>query len=133
VVAPEPADVAVVEADPFDLPSWLGEEEVTWRAASSVRGSHTVPGELLGGEQAVECDLLAVDVAYPRPVLSNAWRRCAHQQWTHGQVLLVQYDGRLTLAVPGTEFSADRVLECLSRFAKAVGATPTRFAAALRL
>jgi hypothetical protein len=92
-----------------------------------------VAGALLGGEQPVECDLLAVDVAYPRPALSNEWRRRAHQQWTHGQVLLVEYDGRLTLAVPGTEFSADRVLECLSRFAKAVGAKPARFAAALRL
>ena len=43
------------------------------------------------------------------------------------------YDGRLTLAVPGTEFTADRVLETLARLAKAVGARPGSFAALLRL
>jgi hypothetical protein len=48
-------------------------------------------------------------------------------------VLLVQYDGRLTLAVPGSDFDADRTLETLARFAKAVGAKAQRFTAALRL
>ncbi len=45
----------------------------------------------------------------------------------------VEYDGRLTLAVPGSGFDADRTLEALSRFARAVGAKPERFVAALRL
>jgi hypothetical protein len=48
-------------------------------------------------------------------------------------VLLVEYDGCLTVAVPGTEFTADQVLEALSRLAKAVGVEPSRFMAALRL
>jgi hypothetical protein len=123
----------VAEVDAFDLPEWLGESEVTWRAASSVRGSHHVSGDLVGEDGAVACDLLAADLAYPRAVLDGEWRRVAHQQWALGQVLLLEYDGRLTLAVPGTDFTADRVLDSLGRLAKAVGAKPTRFVAALRL
>jgi hypothetical protein len=123
----------VVEVDAFDLPEWLGESEVTWRAESSIRGSHHLTGDLVGGDEPLPCDLLAADLAYPKPVLDGEWRRAAHQQWTHGQVLLVEYDGRLTLAVPGTGFTADRVLESLARLAKAVGVKPQRFVAALRL
>jgi len=48
-------------------------------------------------------------------------------------VLTLEYGGRLTLAVPGTDFTADHVLEALERFAKAVGAPPGRYLAALRL
>lgn len=123
----------VVEVDAFDLPEWLGEAEVTWRAESSIRGSHHLTGDLMGGDEALPCDLLAADLAYPQPVLDGEWRRAAHREWTHGQVLLVEYDGRLTLAVPGTGFTADRVLESLVRLAKAVGVKPSRFVAALRL
>lgn len=123
----------VVEVDAFDLPEWLGDVEVTWRAGSSITGSPHVTGDLLGGGEPLPCDLLAADLAYPQPVLGDECRRAAHQQWTHGQVLLVEYDGRLTLAVPGTDFTADRVLESLGRLAKAVGVKPSRFVAALRL
>ena len=123
----------VDEVDPFDLPEWLAEEEVTWRAGSSVRGSHHVAGQLAGGSSTLACDLLAADLAYPDPTLDADWRRAAHQQWALGQVLLLDYDGRLTLAVPGTDFTADRVLDSLGRLAKAVGVKPSRFVAALRL
>ena len=79
------------------------------------------------------CDLLAADVAYPRPLLSDSWRHDAHQAWEHGQVLLLSYDGRLTLAVPGTAYSADGALETLGRLAKAVGVDAGRFTVCLRL
>jgi hypothetical protein len=92
-----------------------------------------VAGDLVGGSEPLACDLLAADLAIPQPVLDDDWRRAAHQQWTHGQVLLVEYNGRLTLAVPGTEFTADRVLESLARLAKALGVKPSRFVAAMRL
>jgi hypothetical protein len=118
--------------DPFDLPDWLGAGEVTWTAADSVRGGHLVRGELTGGGS-LGCDLLAADQAYPRPVLDDAWRQQAHQAWTYGQVLVLDYDGRLTLAVPGTGFTADSALEAIGRLAKAVGVAPGRFLAALRL
>jgi len=123
----------VSAADPFDLPDWLGTEEVTWQAESGVRGTSHVAGLLIAGTDSIRCDLLAADRAFPEAVLDEPWRRSAHQTWVHGQVLLVEYDGRLTLAAPGTEFSADLVLELLSRLAKAVGARPDRFVAALRL
>jgi len=123
----------VADLDPFELPEWLCGPGVTWIARSSVRGVHLVTGRLTAGEESLDCDLLAADQAFPAPVLDEQWRPRAHQAWTRGQVLLVQYDGRLTLAVPGAEFSADLVLEALSRLAKAVGVDPGRFVAALRL
>jgi len=123
---------ALSDLDPFDLPDWLGAGEVTWTAADSVRGGHLVRGELTGGGS-LGCDLLAADQAYPVPVLDDPWRRRTHQAWKHGQVLLVEYDGRLTVTVPGTGFTADRVLESLARLAKSLGVRPNRFMAALRL
>ena len=124
---------SVEAVDPFDLPDWLGTAEVTWVAHTSVRGAARIRGELTGAGETLCCDLLAADLAYPEPLLPDGWRRQAHQAWTHGQVLLVEYDGRLTLAVPGTAYSADGVLETVGRLAKAVGVRPTQFAVTLRL
>ena len=42
-------------------------------------------------------------------------------------MFLVTLDERMTLAVPGTSFTADLVLDALARFAKAVGARPESF------
>jgi hypothetical protein len=127
----------VTDLDPFDLPDWLGAVEVTWTARSGLRGAGQVTGELVpaGGDLGalLPCDVLAADQAYPVPVVDEQWRRAVHQAWSLGQVLLVEYDGRLTLAVPGTELSAAHVLEALGRLAKAVGVKPDRFAATLRL
>jgi hypothetical protein len=122
----------IAEVDPFDLPEWLGEGAVVWRPVSGIGGHHVI-GELTsdGGGQ-LPCDLLAVDEAYPKPVADDELRHQAHQAWRHGQVLLIDLDGRLTMAVPGTSFTADRVLDTLSRLAKAVGATPGSLAALLR-
>jgi len=119
--------------DPFDLPEWLGTSEVAWTARTSVRGASRIEGVLQGAGEELPCDLLAADLAYPEPLLDDEWRRQAHQAWTHGQVLLVEYDGRLTLAVPGTAYSADGALETVGRLAKAVGVQPGRFVVTLRL
>jgi hypothetical protein len=122
----------IVEVDPFDLPEWLGEEEVVWRPVAGI-GGHLLGGDLTGeGHESVPCDLLAVDEAYPKPVAGDDVRIQAHQSWRHNQVLLVDREGRTTLAVPGTAFTADRVLEALSRLARAVGAEPGAFAVLLR-
>ena len=123
----------VCSIDPFDLPEWLGTSEVTWVARSTVRGAAHIRGELAGNGEVIACDLLAADLAYPEPLLVDTWRRQAHQSWTYGQVLVVEYDGRLTLAVPGTAYSADGVLETVSRLAKAVGVSPEHFTVTLRL
>jgi hypothetical protein len=129
------APAAVSPVDAFDLPEWLGTGEVTWTAVSSVHAGHLVRGELTGesDDATLGCDLLGADQAFPAPVLDDEWRRQTHQAWTHGQVLLLEYDGRLTLAVPGTSFTADLVLEAIGRLAKAVGVKPGEFVAALRL
>ncbi len=123
----------ITAVDPFDLPEWLGDGEVTWVTSAGLRASHLVPGVLTGGTPEQACDLLAVDEAYPIPVADDATRLRAHQAWRHGQVLLVAYDGRLALAVPGNRFSADGALEALDRLAKAVGANPENFSAKLNV
>ena len=125
---------ALSEIDPFDLPDWLGTAEVTWCAESGVRQGHHVAGSLASeGQDAVPCDLLAVDDAYPAPVADDATRSHAHQSWRRGEVLLVERQGRLTLAVPGCSFTAEGVLDAVGRLTRAVGAAPQRYAVRLRL
>ena len=119
--------------DPFDLPAWLGEGEVTWEPQGPIAGSALVRGRLTDGEQSFPCDLLAVDEAYPSPVAGDACRRHSHQAWRHGQIHLVDHDGRPTLAVPGRDFTADTVLDAIERLARAVGAAPDHYAVLLRL
>jgi len=123
----------VVEVDPFDLPDWMGESEVTWSADAGLHRNHRVRGALRGGGHELPCDLLAVDEAYPAPVAEDATRLRAHQAWRHGQVQLASYDGRLTLLTPGREFSAEGVLDVIGRLAKAVGGSPERYAVLIRL
>ncbi len=129
--------------DPFDLPEWVGEGRVSWHASSSLGGSHLVTGELVGNPvgdlvgdadgPTLTCDVLACDLAYPVPVLSESWRHDAHQAWVLGEVLLLTYDDRLTLVVPGTVVTAEPALEAMRRLARAVGSLPERFTVALRL
>jgi hypothetical protein len=120
--------------DAFDLPDWLGTGPVTWQATGTDRTGFHVSGALVGGgEQEQPCDLLAVDQAFPAPVAGEATRQLAHQVWRNGQVLLVTYADRPTLACPGTGFGADRVVEVIGRLAKAVGARPENYVVALRL
>ncbi len=122
------------EVDPFDLPDSLGTGEVAWIPRTGLGAGHHVLGELRPREgEAVPCDLLAVDQAYPAPVADDAVRATAHQAWQHGQVHLVRLEGRLTLLVPGTDFDAGRVLTALARLTKALGASPEHFVAHLRL
>lgn len=119
--------------DPFDLPDWLGEGEVTWAADAGLQSGHHVRGALRSDAHELPCDLLAVDEAYPAPVADDATRLAAHQAWRHGQVHLTAYDGRLTLLTPGRGFSSEGVLEVVGRLAKAVGASPGHYAVLLRL
>lgn len=126
--------LAPTDVDPFDLPEWLVGSDVVWRADGGLRTSHDVPGHLANSQdQRLECALLAVDEAYPAPVLGDDVRTRAHQAWHHGQVLLVEDHGRLTLAVPGRRFDADLVMEALARFARAVGASPEDWVVLLRI
>lgn len=120
--------------DAFDLPDWLGEGEVTWTSDDVTRSGASVAGCLVGTDGTQHaCDLLAVDEAYPAPLVDERIRTAAHQAWRHGQVLLLDRDGRATLAVPGTSFTADTVLDAITRLAKAVGAAPAAYSVRLRL
>jgi hypothetical protein len=124
----------IADVDPFDLPEWLGTGHVVWESDEGLRTGHRVPGKLLGtGDEQLPCTLLAVDEAYPAPVVADDVRTRAHQAWHHGQVLLVSCDGELTLAVPGRRFDADLVLEAVSRMAKAVGASEDDWSVLLRI
>ncbi len=60
-------------------------------------------------------------------------RSRAHQAWHHGQVLLVERERSLTLAVPGRRFDAELVMEALARLAKAVGGSPDDWVVLLRI
>jgi len=127
----------VVAVDPFDLPEWLGETDVIWTAVTSLH-SHLVTGHLDDarggpGSRSYGCDLLAVDLAYPEPVLGDKWRTLVHQAWWHGETLLLEVAGRLTVSMPGSEVTAEIALDAVRRLARAVGAAPDRFTASMRL
>src|SRR6476620_10378496 len=127
---------AITDIDPFDLPEWLGTGAVVWRANAGLRTGHHVRGRLTaGGGEPVEivCDLLAVDEAYPEPVVDDATRLRVHQAWRHGQVVIGEHGSRMVLAVPGTRFGPELVLDALGRLARAVGARAERYAVLLRL
>lgn len=120
--------------DAFDLPEWLGTEDVTWTAVTSLGTTHLVSGSLSGASGGVlDCDVLAADLAHPHAVLEEKWRGAAHRAWQLGESELLEYDGRLTLVVPGTTVGVELALEAVRRLAKAVGAPADRFTAALRL
>jgi len=128
------AAVTITDLDPFDLPDWLGADDVVWEADHGLRGGHLVPGELRnGGRNRLACALLAVDEAYPAPVVPDEVRSRAHQAWHHGQVLLVDRERMLNLAVPGRRFDAELVMESLARLAKAVGGSPDEWVLLLRI
>lgn len=129
--------------DPFDLPDWLGTALVTWVADDGLRGSWRVAGRLCDdqpGDQRREhaCDLVAVDLAYPSPVVADDLRVRAHQAWQHGQVLVLADRAAgdaspVVLAVPGSSFTADLAIDAVARLALAVGASPDRYAVHLRI
>ncbi|MDP3889682.1 hypothetical protein [Nocardioides sp.] len=129
-----PRSVGGDPLDPFELPEWLGSGEVTWSASEGVLAGPLVRGRLTGPrEEELGCDLLAVDAAFPVPVTDDVVRRAAHQAWHHGQVHLLGVEDRLTLTVPGAEFTADRVLDAVGRLALAVAARPESYAVWLRI
>lgn len=126
----------ITDTDPFDLPEWLGTHDVVWRADAGLSTGHLVRGHLTAEPDAgltIACDLLAVDEAYPAPVVDDESRLRVHQAWRHGQVVVGEVDSRLVLAVPGTRFGPELVLDALGRLARAVGARTERYAALLRL
>jgi hypothetical protein len=127
---------AITDVDPFDLPEWLGTHDVVWRADAGLGTGHHVRGRLTAepdDDLTIACDLLAVDEAYPVPVVDDETRLRVHQAWRHGQVVVGEVDSRLVLAVPGTRFGPELVLDALGRLARAVGAHAEHYAALLRL
>ena len=132
----------LTDIDPFDLPEWLGTRDVVWHADAGLRTGHHVRGRLItddaGGAAEIVCDLLAVDEAYPAPVVDDATRLRVHQAWRHGQVVIGSVPtgpdaSPMVLAVPGTGFAPDLVLDALGRLARAVGAHAESYAALLRI
>lgn len=124
--------ISIVDA--FDLPDWLGTENVVWRAESSLMEIAHVTGELVAGAGfSQQLDLLAVDAAYPRPACPEPQRSAAHRAWHYGEVLLLEVDSRLVAAIPGTRFDANVMCETLRRVAKSVGAPVSNFTVAVTL
>jgi len=122
------------ELDPFELPAWLGECEVTWESERGLAQADRVPGMLTSpGQEPVACDLLSVDDAYPEPVASDAVRVRAHQLWQHGEVLVAGDGPRILLVAPGSRVDVAVALEAVARLARAVGARPGSYAVRLRV
>ena len=122
------------EADPFDLPDWLGECEVTWEADHGLDTGHRVAGALTApGREPLACDLLAVDDAYPEPAAADAVRVRTHQVWRHGEVLVAADGPRVLLVVPGSRIDAETALAAIGRLARAVGAGAGAYAVRLRV
>lgn len=122
------------ETDPFELPEWLGECQVTWESVSGLATGHRVGGALTApGHEPLRCDLLAVDDAYPEPVAAEAVRVRAHQVWRHGEVLLAADGDGMVLIVPGSRVDPETVLEAVGRLARAVGAAAGSYAVLLRV
>lgn len=133
-MTPPAVTPAMPELDPFDLPEWLGEGEVTWTSEHGLGTGHRVLGVLTGpAGETLPCDLLAVDQAYPAPILDELTRTRVHQVWRHGQVLLLSHADRTTLATPGTSYAAEQVLDTFTRLARAVGADPGHWSVRLGL
>lgn len=122
--------MSIVEVDPFELPDWLGAEEVTWTAVQADGG--LISGQFSAEDQTLQFDLFAVDRAYPMSALSDCWRQVVHRAWQHGQIALLEIDQRLTMGVPGTDVTAETALVAIGRFARSVGSSPARFVVALR-
>ena len=122
------------EADPFDLPDWLGECEVTWESERGLATGHRVAGSLTSpGREPIGCDLLAVDDAYPEPVAADALRVRTHQVWRYGEVLVAVDGARILLVVPGSQVDIETALEAVRRLSRAGGARPGSYAVRLRL
>jgi hypothetical protein len=120
-------------ADPFDLPEWVGAEQLQW-SAGETRSTALITGTLTGESgESLGLDLLCVDVAYPAAVVDDRRRHDAHQAWHFGQVSLLERDGRVAMAVPAIRWDADTVCEALRRFAKAIGVPPSQISVLLRL
>jgi hypothetical protein len=134
LVTPPVAPPSYDERDPFDLPEWLGECEVTWESEGPLTRDHRIAGALTApGRTPLPCDLLAGDDAYPEPVAADTVRVRAHQVWRHGEVLLARDHGRVLLVVPGARLDAETVLEAIARLARAVGAGAGTYAVRLRV
>lgn len=123
----------VLDVDVFDLPDWLGTEQVVWSSATGLDHGHVVPGRLEGGGEHLACALIAVDEAFPRPVLDADTRTAVHQAWRHGQVAVASYGGDVALLVPGRRFDPELAMEAVGRMARAVGADPEQWAVLLRI
>ena len=102
-MTPPPAEPSSYdEIDPFDLPDWLGETEVTWAADRGLATGHRVAGQLTADGQ-----LRAVRPAgrrrrLPRPVAADPVRVRAHQAWRHGEVLIVGTATACSSPCPGS-------------------------------
>jgi hypothetical protein len=122
--------------DPFELPDWLGLDRVCWQSTGPTGVRSVAHGRLVSLDEersAVDLQIMAADRAFPTVVCSDADRRLVHQNWHYGEVTLLRVEDTLTLAIPGTTFSADLLCEAVSRLAKALGAERSRFYVLLNL
>lgn len=125
--------MAIQTFDPFDLPDWLGTEQVTWQGEGLLSDQPVVVGHLVSAGRSQPLDILAVDAAYPRTVCPDDSRHDAHQAWHFGELVLLEVDGRVAAAVPGVRVDANLAVDTIRRVAKAIGAPSDNFTVLLTL
>jgi hypothetical protein len=122
--------------DPFELPDWLGLDRVCWQSTGPTGAKSVAHGRLVSLDEersAVDLQIMAADRAFPTVACNDSDRRLVHQNWHYGEVTLLRVEDKLTLAIPGTTFSADLLCEAVSRLARALGAERSRFYVLLNL
>jgi hypothetical protein len=126
--------VTIRTVDPFDLPEWLGTDDVVWSSTAGLDEGPRVHGEFRNdADGRLGFDLLAVDAAYPLVSCPEAERHDAHQSWRFGEVLILEVEGRPAAGVPASEFDPNLACEAMRRVARAVGAEAGRFSVSLSL
>jgi len=120
-------------SDPFELPDWLGEQELTWSLDGPLAAA-VVSGTLQGDNgQRLGLDIVCADAAYPAPVVDELVRRECHLAWHHGQVQVLENAERHAVAVPVSSLDADTACEALRRFARAIAVDSQRVRVLIRL
>ncbi len=118
--------------DPFELPDWLGRDDLTWSLDGPLSAA-AVQGTLHGDGVRLSLDVICADVAYPAPVVPELTRRCCHLAWHHGEVSVLERDDRIAVGVPVSVLDADTACEALRRFARAVAVEPAQVKVLIRL
>ena len=126
---PIDADTAGLLLRPEELPSWISRGHWTWKGHTTVLGSVTPDGYLLGREDGERFGLDLIAIENPFEVgnilnVSSLLPLAAHILYAEGSIAVL-HDGPFgapTLLYPTSEFNAANFVDAIRRFAFWAGA-----------